>query len=154
MNNRRTQQLIQKAAPLMQPGEKPELGLLVKLNPMSTAGKTAMAVAGSVALVAAGAAGGFVGVSSRPRYVLLTDRQLMVFDVAPVTNGPGRHLGSYSRERLTAWPVRRSGVLLKMRLDVAGLNKALMVVAAPLPPVGQRRLRELATALGAVEIAA
>jgi hypothetical protein len=147
MGGRREAALFKKAEPLMAPGERPELGMVAKLNDISTASKAAIAAVGSAAMVLAGAAGGFVGVSTRPRYLVLTDRQLLVFDVAPVTNGPGRHLASIPRELITAAAVRRSGLVRKLRLEVQGRNRALDLTFPPLPPSNQRKIHALAAAL-------
>jgi hypothetical protein len=152
MADRLTERLAKMAGPLLAPGETPEQTLLVQIGQISAKRKIAAVAVGTAAAVALGAAGGFVGVSTRPDYVLVTDRRLLVFSYAMITP-MGRHRFTIDRAAITSAALRRAGVQLKLRLDLAD-GQAVEFGCKPLPPKYKRRLRAFGESLGAVQNAA
>jgi hypothetical protein len=129
----------------MQVGETVLLTAGAKVGSLSeTAAKTA------VASVVAGALSGgafMVGFSQREAYIVLTDRQLLLFEADVHTGGPGKHLVSLPRELVTVAELKVGVLFVKMQLNIQAWGQGLKLTFPPIPPSTRRRGVELANAL-------
>lgn len=148
----RERKLVERSAPLLEQGEQIELIMNATLGKAPVAknataiGASAVASAVSMAL---GGGVGFVGYAQKGVYLVLTDRQLLFFQMIPSSGGPGKHLASMSRAALSTLAARRTGLGIFYRIDVANeqLDKPLRLTVAPFPLSNQRKGPKLAAAL-------
>jgi hypothetical protein len=129
MNNRRRQQLLETATPLLEQGEQIELTSLAKIGSVSVKRKLL-----TTALVGALTAGTVVAiVQPRPMYWALTDRRLLFFDIKAGSGKPGKLLMALPRELLSAAPLRKAllGLGLQTVLTIEGQEKGLRMVFVP-----------------------
>jgi hypothetical protein len=146
MADKLTAKLASMAGALLTPGETPEHTLLVQVGKHSAGKRVAAAALGAFGAVG-GAIAGAAGLDNKPKYVLVTDRQLVIFSYAQITS-LAKHLGSIGRADITGSELRKAGLQLKLRLDLAN-GESVELGAKPLPPKFKRRLRALAESLGA-----
>ena len=150
MGERRNQKLIAAATSLMREDEQIELTTMAKLG--SVAKSTVLAAGGVGGLlggVAAGMVGsgeGLVGYAGEV-YIVLTNRQVLLFEGLRSTGGVGKHLASFPRELVACGEPASSVLGLKVGLEVQGLNQPLKLTFPPLPPALRGQGRELARAL-------
>ncbi|MDX3094557.1 hypothetical protein PV703_08260 [Streptomyces sp. ME01-24h] len=144
MNNRRRQQLLQSAAPLLVEGEQVELTSLAKVGSVSVKRQVL-----TTALVGALTAGTVIAtVQPRPMYWALTDRRLLFFEGKTTTGRPGKLLMALPRELLTAAPPSSAllGLGAKTVLSIEGEEQELKMV---FPPAFKAAGRDLASRIGA-----
>ena len=129
----------------MQPGEQAQVIALAKVGSSPVKKNLAM---GAVAAVAGAALGGGVIVvfAQSETYMLLTDRQLLLFAANRQTGAPGKHRASIPREAITP-TVLKDGLFFDVRLDVAGSDKEIRLKFPPLPPSGKSLGRQLVASL-------
>jgi hypothetical protein len=147
VGERRNQKLIAAATRLMREDEQVELTTTAKLG--SVAKSTIIASGGLVGGVAAGILDrgeGLVGYAGEV-YIVLTNRQVLLFEGLRSTGGVGKHLASFPRELVTCGEPASSVLGLKVGLEVQGLDRPLKLTFPPLPPALRGQGRELAHAL-------
>jgi hypothetical protein len=145
MRESRRQKILRTAEPHLQPGEQAEVIALAKVGSFPVKKNLAM---GAVSAVASAALGGGVIVifAQSETYMLLTDRQLLLFAANRQTGGPGKHRASIPREAITP-TVLRDSLFFDVRLDVAGSDKEIRLKFPPLPPSGKQLGRQLVASL-------
>jgi hypothetical protein len=145
MRESRRQKILRTAEPHLQPGEQAEVIALAKVGSFPVKKNLAM---GAVAAVASAALGGGVIVifAQSETYMLLTDRQLLLFAANRQTGGPGKHRASIPREAITP-TVLKDSLFFDVRLDVAGADKEIRLKFPPLPPSGKQLGRQLVASL-------
>lgn len=123
--------------------------------------KAAAAAVASVAVTAVAGAlgGGAVGmlVSQRSAYIVLTDRQILLFGSNPQTGGPTKYLASVDRADATASIVKSGLLFLKVQLEVSPPSTppnsasvqfpSLRLTFPPLPPSLRVTGRQLVSSL-------
>jgi hypothetical protein len=109
-----------------------------------TAAKTAVA---SVVVGAVTGGAFMVGFVQRAVYIVLTDRQLLLFEADPYTGGPGKHLVSLPRELVTTTEPKVGMLFTKIQLNVRGWDQGLALTFPPIPPSARRLGIQLANAL-------
>ncbi|WP_197085043.1 hypothetical protein [Saccharothrix sp. ST-888] len=140
MQNRRRQQLLEIAAPLLTEGERVELTDMANIGSVSVKRQVL-----TTALVGALTAGTVIAtVQPRPMYWVLTDQRLLFFDGKTATGKPGKLLMVLPREIVTATPLSKAllGLGLKTVLSVQGHDKGLKMV---FPPAAKSAGREFIT---------
>lgn len=144
----RRQKLLAKAAEVMLPGDTPELTAMAKLgNVAARAADSALIGVATGAVVAAlGGGVGFVGLSQREVYIVLTTRQVIFFASIPSTGGVGNHLASFDRTRVSVDEPRGS-LFVRYRFMAEGFEAPVQLTFPPIPPSLRRRGRLLAAAL-------
>lgn len=133
------------AEPHLQPGERAEIIAIAKVGSFPVKKN----LAASTAAVAIGAAlGGGVIMAFVPseKYMLLTDRQLLVFAADKHTGGPGKWQASVPRQAISPTVVK-DGLIFTVRLDIAGSDKEMILKFPPLPPSGKKAGRQLIASL-------
>ncbi|MDT7801833.1 MAG: hypothetical protein QOI78_5266 [Actinomycetota bacterium] len=151
MGSRRERRLLETAAPMLQPGETPDVIGMVKV------GSTKKAVGRSVALGVATAvlSGGtmYSITTQRELYLLLTDRQLLFFEADAYTGGPGKALFAVPRGYV-AITEPKGGFLVKTELRIHGWDQVLRLTVAPLPPSMRKKSLRLLAGLPRLQVAA
>lgn len=147
MGGRRTQKLLAEASRLMGQGEQVQLTTMAKLG--SVAKSTALAFGGLVGGAAASMfrGGADLAAYAGEVYIVLTDRQLLLFEALRSTGGVGKHLVSIPRELVACGEPASSALGLKVGLEVQGLDEALKLTFPLLPPALRGQGRELARVL-------
>jgi hypothetical protein len=107
----------------------------------------AFRVAAATAVAGAALGGGVIVVFAQSEtYMLLTDRQLLLFAANRQTGAPGKHRASIPREAITP-SVLKDGLFFNVRLDVTGSDKEIRLKFPPLPPSGKWLGRQLVASL-------
>ncbi|WP_431678505.1 hypothetical protein [Kitasatospora sp. KL5] len=128
MNNRRREQLLKAAAPLLIADEHVEFATLTKVGSVSAARRLA-----TTAVVGVLTAGTVTAIASpRPAYLALTDRRLLFFDVDQLSGRPAKLLMAIDRGAVTASPAAKAafGLLLTSQLSIAGEERGLKLTFA------------------------
>jgi hypothetical protein len=148
MGKRRDNRLRESAQRLMQPAETVELMAIAKLGETgATVTKTVVASAAAAVVAAAVTGGvGFVGFARREIYLVLTDQQLLFFEAIRQTGGPGKHLASFPRERVTVSDFKDGALFLNVHLAIRDTD-ALRLTFPPIPRANRLRGRAFAKAL-------
>ncbi|MBI3688618.1 MAG: hypothetical protein HY241_15030 [Actinobacteria bacterium] len=117
---------------------------------MAATARRSLAVSANIGAAFAAATGGtaFVGYANREAYVVLTDRQLILFEANPSTGSPGKHLTSIPRSAVAVHTIKDGRFLVKVQLAIRGSNEILQLTFAPLPPSARVRGRALAALEG------
>lgn len=151
MGPRRQRLLLEKVAPLMRADEKVELTAMAQMGSVrAAAAKTAVAsTALSIGVAALGGGFGFVAFVAPPVYLVLTDEQLMLFEVGKNTGRPRKHLSSIPRQALTMSDFKDGVLRTKFNLLVEG-SSVLKLTFGPIPAWIRRDGRALAAALPTV----
>ena len=144
----RRQKLVAKAADVMVPGDEVQLTAMAKLgNIAARAADSAMvAVASGVVMAALGGGVGFVGLSQREVYIVLTKYQVIFFSNIPSTGGVGKHLASFDRSRVSVEEPSGS-LFVRYRFMAEGFDQPLQLTFPPIPPSLRKEGRLLAAAL-------
>jgi hypothetical protein len=129
MNNKRRQQLLEVANPLLTPGERVELATLVKVGSVSV--KRKLATAAVVGVLTAGTV--IATASPRPMYLAMTDQRILFFEVDGLTGKPKKLLMVLPRELVTATPLAKAllGLGRATQLEIEGQEKGLKVLFPP-----------------------
>jgi hypothetical protein len=138
--------LLTKARPMMAADEQVEVVAMAKVGSMR-----ANAARNLVAGVAAGIASGgtvMVGLIQAEAYLILTDRQILIFQ--SVAGSPGKHLGTIPRVYAHPVDVRDGLLFLKFFLQVDGWTEMLKLTVPPMPPYFRKRGRQFIGSLDAV----
>jgi len=148
MGTRRNKKLLDSAAPLMTQDEQVELVAMAKLGSTGAVAATTVTVgvAAGVLAAALGGGAGFVGFAQRSVYILLTSRQVLFFETLQSTGGPGKHLASFDRTRVSVDEPRGS-VFVKFRFMAEGMTEPLLLTYPPIPPSIRKQGLLLAAAL-------
>ncbi|MCU7824844.1 hypothetical protein KSNIM_25030 [Kitasatospora sp. DSM 101779] len=128
MNNRRRNQLLKAAAPLLIADEQVEFATLTKVGTVSAARRLA-----TTAVVGVLTAGTVTAIATpRPVYLALTDRRLLFFGVDQLGGKPDKLVMALPREAVTASPAAKAafGLLLTTHLSVAGEERELKLTFA------------------------
>ncbi|GAB3133995.1 hypothetical protein GCM10027258_04060 [Amycolatopsis stemonae] len=142
MGSRRERRLLELAAPMMQPGETPEVISMAKVGSVRQVFGEGVALGLATAVLSGGML--FSITTQRELYLLLTDRQLMFFEADPSTGGPRKALFGVPRGQV-AITEPTSGFLVKFELYVQGWDRALTLSMPPIPPSMRKKgLRLLA----------
>jgi hypothetical protein len=136
MSARRERRLIANAAPMMQPGERPELIIGAKVGSVKQAFGKQVALGLATAVLSGGA---MYALSSQAAvYVLLTDRQVLFFEQDHYTGGPGKFHFAVPRQYV-AITEPQSGFFYKFDFYVQGWHEGLELAVPPLPPSNRRK---------------
>lgn len=150
MGERRNQKLIAAATGLMSDDEQVELTTMAKLGSVA---KSTIIASGGVGGLAGGVAAGMLdggeGLAGYAGevYIVLTNRQVLLFEGLRSTGGVGKHLASFSRDLAACGEPASSVLGLKVEFAVQGLDRPLKLTFPPLPPALRGQGRELARAL-------
>jgi hypothetical protein len=131
MGSRRERRLLETAAPMLQPGETPEVITMAKVGSVRQIFGHGVALGLATAVLSGGTM--FSITTQRELYLLLTDRQLLFFEADAYTGGPGKVLSAVPRGHV-AITEPTSGFLVKFELRVHGWDRALALSMPPLPP--------------------
>ncbi len=144
----RRRKLLDKAAEVMRPGDRVQLTALAKLGNVAAraADSALIGVATGVAVAALGGGVGFVGLSQREVYLVLTDQQVIFFATIPSTGGVGKHLASFDRDRVSVDEPRGS-LFVRYRFMAEGFTEPVELTFPPIPPSLRKEGRLLAAAL-------
>ncbi|MGK4580290.1 hypothetical protein [Kitasatospora sp. HPMI-4] len=142
MNNKRRQQLVAAANPLLTAGERIELATVVKVGSVSV--KRKLATAAVVGVLTAGTV--IATASPRPMYLVMTDQRILFFEVDGLTGKPRKLLMVLPRELVTATPVAKAllGLGRVTQLEIDGQEQGLKVL---FPPVSKADAAGFAAAL-------
>ena len=136
--------LLTKARPMMAENEQVEVVFLTRLG--SIADTVKRTIATSVAIgIATGGAGFAIGLQAEA-YLILTDRQLLVFQSDQ--GMPGKHLATIPRQYAHPVDVKDGAMFLKFFLHVDGWQNMLKLTVPPLPPRWRKRGRLFIKSLG------
>ncbi|GAA2250858.1 MULTISPECIES: hypothetical protein [Kitasatospora] len=129
MNNKRRQQLLEVANPLLTAGEQVELATLVKVGSVSV--KRKIATAAVVGVLTAGTV--IATASPRPMYLAMTNQRILFFEVDGLTGKPKKLLMVVPRELVTATPVAKAllGLGRVTQLEIDGQERGLKVLFPP-----------------------
>ncbi|WP_329055284.1 hypothetical protein OG738_17775 [Amycolatopsis sp. NBC_01488] len=142
MGSRRDRRVLELAAPMMQPGETPEVISMAKVGSVRQVFGESVALGLATAVLSGGTM--FSITAQRELYLLLTDRQLMFFEADPSTGGPRKALLGVPRGQV-AITEPTGGFLVKFELHVHGWDRALTLSMPPIPPSMRKKgLRLLA----------
>ena len=150
MRASRRRKLEAQTQPHLAPAERIELFGMAKIGKAPVAKNVAAAaVAVAVGTMLGGTA--VVMFSQKSVYLVLTDRQLVFFGMNTSTGGPAEFITKVPRAALAAEVLPGSGLMLKIRLDIAALHGqsagSLLLSVAPLPPSNKAAGRSLASSL-------
>ena len=136
MGARRERRLIESAAPMMTPGERPELIVMAKVGSMRKALGSHLALSVATAVLSGGT---MYSISTQAAvYILLTDRQVLFFEQDHYTGGPGKFHFAVPRQYVAITePI--SGTFYRFEFYVHGWNEALELRVPPLPPSNRRK---------------
>ncbi|HEY4452688.1 MAG TPA: hypothetical protein VGN81_00120 [Pseudonocardiaceae bacterium] len=144
----RRKKLLDKAAEIMLPGDAVELTAMAKLGNVAARGADSalIGVATGAVVAALGGGVGFVGLSQREVYIVLTTRQVIFFSNIPSTGGVGKHLASFDRTRVSVEEPRGS-LFVCYRFMAEGFTEPVQLTFPPIPPSLRKEGRLLAAAL-------
>jgi hypothetical protein len=151
MKESRRRKLMELAQPYLQQGERVEVVSVAKMGKVPVKRNVGAAGATMAAAAVVGALGGgaVVGMAfvQKEAYIMLTDRQVLLFAGDPSTGGPRKYLASIPRGAVTTSVLKDGLLFLKVRLDVAGTNQAVRLTFPPVPPSLRAAGRQFANAL-------
>lgn len=132
MRTSRKRRLAALAAPFLMPGEQIEIMTAAKLGRIPTARNLAAATAAVASMAVLGVAGGVYFVQ-KEAYIVLTDRQVVLFEADRTTGGPTKYLASVRRAEATASVVKDGRFRLKVQLDVSAPTGPVSLATTRLP---------------------
>jgi hypothetical protein len=142
MNDKRTQQVSQAAAPHLHEGEQIEISAFANIGRVSVKRRAATAAAVGVAT------GGLLVVIVRPRkaYLAMTNQRLVFLDGDTMSGRPGKLLLTLPRSAVTVSDVKKGILTLQAELAVDGQDQGLRVVfPKPSREDGQRVISAMRT---------
>jgi hypothetical protein len=139
VNEKNRARLIELTTPLLGEGERVELTCTSNIGTVSV--KRQVATAAAVAVLSAGTL--MAAVRPKTRYVVLTDRRLLLFDMAPSGRPAAPLVAQLARSALSSSNFKTS-VRVTFDLLIDGQDKAIRMMF-PLP--GRSDARQLADAL-------
>lgn len=151
MGARRERRLLETAAPMMQPGETPEVIAMAKVGSLRKVLGRHFALAAATAVLSGGTM--FSITTQRELYLLLTDRQLLFFEADAYTGGPGKALFGVPRTHVAITEPKR-GVLVKFELHINGWDQAMTLSMPPFPPSLRKKGMQLVALLPRLQPAA
>ncbi|MBE1501012.1 hypothetical protein H4696_008112 [Amycolatopsis lexingtonensis] len=148
MGARRERRLLETAAPMMQPGETPEVIAMAKVGSLRKVLGEHFALGIATAVLSGGTM--FSITSQRELYLLLTDRQLLFFEADVHTGGPGKALFGVPRTHV-AITEPKGGFLVKFELRIHGWDQVLTLSMPPFPPSMRKKGLRLIAGLPRLE---